>query len=92
MPVVVFVTVNASLVVVVTAAVVSVPAFALIEIEPFALCVTVVVLLSTIFAWYLTTFLVAGLLLSIFSVVTVAIVPSPFWKSTVPPLVTFVSL
>ena len=83
------VTVNASVVLVVTAAVVSVPPIALIEIEPSSFFVTVVVVLFTIFAWYLTTFLVAGLLLSILSVVTVAIVPFPFWKSTIPPLVTF---
>ena len=43
----------------------------------------------TIFAWYLTTFLVSPVLLSINSFVTVAIVPFPFWKSTMLPFVIF---
>ena len=88
MPVVVFVTVNASLVVVVTAAVVSVPpaTFALILTEPSGLYSTVVLSPATIFALYLTivlpgvTFPTLSLDAGVFT--TVAVVPRPFWNST----------
>ena len=83
MPVVVFVTVNASAVVVVTAAVVSVPALALILTEPSALYSTVVLSPATIFALYLTIVLASRpelLSAGVYSIV--AVVPLPFWNST----------
>ena len=80
-----FVTANASVVLVVTAAVVSLPpaTFALILTEPSVLYTTSVLSPFTIFAWYLTT-VFAGLpeLWSAAVCSIVALVPLPFWNST----------